>query len=89
MRGSLEDFLEFPDYGPPVINLTVARENGVLHLIKELSYSPDGTIKIRLHDSLAAAVQLSRIMNLDKSQQRTGTLTISQIRAALAKKNKK
>jgi phage terminase small subunit len=88
MRGSLEDFLERPDWGPPKINLELAQQRGVLHLLKELATEPDGSIKIKLHDSLQAAVQLSRIMNLDKSQQRTGTLTISQIRAALAKKNK-
>jgi len=89
MRGSLDDFLEYPDWGPPKIDLALAQQRGVLHLLKELATAPDGSIKIKLHDSLRAAVQLSRIMNLDKSQQRTGTLTISQIRAALAKKNKK
>lgn len=89
MRGSLEDFIQHSDWGPPKINLELAQQRGVLHLLKELTAAPDGTIKIKLHDSLAAAVQLSRIMNLDKSQQRTGTLTISQIRAALAKKNNK
>jgi hypothetical protein len=88
-RGTIEDMLVFPDYGKPFPDLKTAKDNGVLHLVKELSYSPDGTVKIKLHDSAMAAVQLSRIMNLDKSQQRTGTLTISQIRAALAKKNMK
>jgi phage terminase small subunit len=89
MRGSLEDFLEISDWGPPKINLRQGFERGVLHLLKELTAEADGTIKIKLHDALAAATQLSRIMNLDKSQHARGTLTISQIRAALAKKNKK
>lgn len=85
LHASIEDFFEFTDDGQVRVNLKLAQERGVLHLLKELSYDQWGKPKIKIHDSKAAADTLARIKGLDKSGQQGGTLTIGQIKFILKK----
>lgn len=75
MRGSLEDFLKFPedDFLDPEIDLHVARRNRKLNQIKKykkkrVTYTDKDDqetitewMEIELHDAQAAAVQIARI----------------------------
>jgi len=81
-RGSVADLFEIqPNSRYPVFNLAKAFETGAIDLVKSLTPTPDGGIKVELHDAQAALVQLGRVHKLftDKIEHDVSKLTDAEL----------
>lgn len=81
-RADLSDFLTFVEgVRNPIIDLSKAREAGVLDVLKKLQYDDDGHIKIELHDVQAALDKLAKAYGLYSDENTvSGEITIKVVR---------
>lgn len=70
-RASMADFIEVDDEGKPDIDLSAAKEHGLLHMIKKVEIEPTRfgtTYAIEVYDAQAALVHLGRHHGLFKDR---------------------
>lgn len=63
-RGDIGQLIEVKEDGRWSLDLEKAREQGKLHLIKELSYDRDGRPKVKMYDAKDAVKQIARAHGL-------------------------
>ena len=63
-RGDMEDFIELKGGGDWDLDLEKAKELGLLHLVKEISYDSNGLPKIKLYDASRALEKIGKVHGL-------------------------